>query len=184
MTYGLTRTLPRLREVTAVSSAPRRRGRLLLVAAAVMLAVACASSPAAPSGNSGDGTLFQAEVALCISETNRLRATAGKPALTRSPALDSYAAAAAQTDGLARTPHQHSNATNRGNGLVTAENELLYWNLSHYKTVHNIVVQGLAQMWGQGVGGPHYENMAGNYSQIGCGVFVQGDDVSVVQAFR
>jgi hypothetical protein len=65
-----------------------------------------------------------------------------------------------------------------------AENELLYWNLSFYKSVQNVVLQGLAQMWRQGAGGIHYENMAGNYTQVGCGVFVQGDDVSVVQAFR
>lgn len=50
--------------------------------------------------------------------------------------------------------------------------------------MQNVVLQGLAEMWRQGAGGIHCENMAGPYSQIGCGVFVQGDDVSVVQAFR
>jgi hypothetical protein len=123
-------------------------------------------------------------VALCASETNRLRATVGKGPLARSPELEAYAAAAAKTDGLARTPHRHSQSTNHGNGTATAENELLYWNLSRYESVENVVVQGLAQMWRQGAGGIHYENMTGDYRQVGCGVFVQGEDVSVVQAFR
>jgi uncharacterized protein YkwD len=171
----------------------RPRGRfaslaLVCLLAAAMPAAGCkaASSPASPSGtaSSAGRAHFEAEVALCVSETNRLRATVGKAALTRSDALEAYAAAAAETDGKARTPHQHSQATNRGSGLVAAENELLYWNLSFYKSVQNVILQGLGQMWRQGAGGIHYENMAGNYTQIGCGVFVQGDDVSVVQAFR
>jgi uncharacterized protein YkwD len=161
-------------------------GVCLLAAALSGAGCKAASSPASPTAtaSSANSAHFESEVALCVSETNRLRATVGKSALARSEALEAYAAAAAQTDGTARMPHQHSAATNRGNGLVMAENELLYWNLSYYRSVQNVVLQGLSQMWDQGTGGVHHDNMAGNYSQIGCGVFVQGDDVSVVQAFR
>jgi uncharacterized protein YkwD len=147
---------------------------------------AVASSPTSPTAtaSSAGGAHYEAEVALCVSETNRLRSGIGRPPLARSADLEAYAAAAARTDGMARTPHQHAQATNHGNGVAVAENELLYWNLSHYRSVQNVIVQGLSQMWQQGEGSPHYENMAGRYRQIGCGVFVQGDDVSVVQAFR
>jgi uncharacterized protein YkwD len=165
---------------------PGLAASVCLLAAVAAGGCKAASSPASPTAtaSSANSAHFESEVALCVSETNRLRATVGRSPLARSEALEAYAAAAAKTDGTARTPHQHSQATNRGNGLVTAENELLYWNLSFYKSVQNIVLQGLTQMWQQGAGGVHYENMAGNYSQIGCGVFAQGDDVSVVQAFR
>jgi hypothetical protein len=39
-------------------------------------------------------------------------------------------------------------------------------------------------MWAEGRGGGHHENMRGPYSEIGCGVFVNGNEVTVVQAFR
>ena len=39
-------------------------------------------------------------------------------------------------------------------------------------------------MWAEGRGGGHYDNLAGRYTQVGCGVFVQTDLVTVVQAFR
>ena len=39
-------------------------------------------------------------------------------------------------------------------------------------------------MWAEGRGGGHYDNLAGRYTQVGCGVFVDGDLVTVVQAFR
>lgn len=173
-------------------STPRRLSRAAvsvgLLAGAAIGAAGCAvvSSPASPTStaSSADGVHYETEVALCVSEVNRLRATIGESPLTRSPALEAYAAAAAQTDGLARTPHTYSQSTGHGNGVVTAENELLYWNLAYYKSVQNVVLQGLAQMWAQGKGGVHYDNMAGPYTLIGCGVFVQGGDVSVVQAFR
>ena len=39
-------------------------------------------------------------------------------------------------------------------------------------------------MWREGPGGEHYDIMVDNYHQIGCGVFVQGNDVAVLEAFR
>ncbi len=46
------------------------------------------------------------------------------------------------------------------------------------------MVQGLAGMWAEGPGGGHYENMRGPYTEVGCGVFVNGVDITVVQDFR
>lgn len=160
---------------------------LALLPALTGVGCAVVSSPGAPTAvaTSSDGSArFESDLAFCASETNRLRATVGGAALARSTELEAYAANAARTDGLARTPHQYALSTNHGNGLSTAENELLYWNLSFYKSVHDIIGQGLANMWQQGAGGIHYTNMTGNYGEVGCGIFVNGDDVSVVQAFR
>ena len=160
---------------------------LALLPALAGAGCAVAANPSAPTAVavSSDGSAsFESELAFCASETNRLRATAGEAPLARSTALEAYAARAAQTDGLARTPHTYANSTNHGNGTAVAENELLYWNLSYYKSVHNVIAQGLTTMWQQGKGGIHYANMTGKYREVGCGIFVNGDDVSVVQAFR
>ena len=35
----------------------------------------------------------------------------------------------------------------------------------------------------EGPGGGHYENMMGNYASLGCGVYIQGDGITIVQDF-
>jgi hypothetical protein len=50
--------------------------------------------------------------------------------------------------------------------------------------VRAIVKQGLAQMWAEGPGGSHYENMKGNYTEMGCGIFLSNDEVTVSQDFK
>jgi hypothetical protein len=47
-----------------------------------------------------------------------------------------------------------------------------------------VIQQGLAMMWAEGPGGGHYENMRGSYTQLGCGVFVNGNEITVVQDFH
>ena len=123
---------------------------------------------------------FESELNLCISEINRYRATLGLPALTRSSALDGYATAGAREDGLAHVAHRHFRATD-GGGIALAENEIPWWSSPSVRTV---IQQGLAMMWAEGPGGPHYENMRGPYTEVGCGVFVNGNEITVVQAFR
>ena len=137
------------------------------------------SSPS-PSANAG----YDAELALCVSITNTYRASIGRGALTRAERLDAYAAEAARTDASAREAHHYTTNTKFGNGLVRAENELLWWPLSTYGTVRNVVEEGLATMWKEGPGGTHYVNVVGNYSEIGCGIYVSGGEVTVEQAFR
>ena len=143
------------------------------------------SSPSSPSAtaSSGDGTHFTAELSFCIEEVNRLRTTAGKSALVRSDALEKYAATAVKADGVAGKPHTYALSTNFDNLTALAENEALFWPLTSLKSVRAVVEKSLAQMW-EGPGGEHYDIMVGNYHQIGCGVFVQGDDVAVLEAFR
>lgn len=162
----------------------RSVGVLLLV----LVASACRgplSSATAPSATSDPGTpAFSAETSLCVEQTNRYRASVGRAALKRSDVLEAYATAAARTDGLAHVAHQHARQTNLGNGTSRAENAILWWSLRYYGTVQRIVKLGLADMWEQGEGGTHYRNLVGNYTEIGCGIFVNGDEVTVVQAFR
>jgi uncharacterized protein YkwD len=116
----------------------------------------------------------------CVSETNRYRATQGLSPLTRSGALEAYAAAGAQEDGLAHAAHQHFRSTN-GGGLARAENEIPWWSAT---SIHAVIQQGLQMMWAEGPGGGHYENMRGPYAELGCGVFVNGNEITVVQDFR
>ena len=159
--------------------------RRFLIGAVVCLLAACGgsssnpsaptpSNPVQPSGN------LEAELTFCVNETNGYRATQGLSALTRSSALETYAAAGAQEDGLAHAPHQHFRSTN-GGGLARAENEIPWWSAT---SVHAVIQQGLAMMWAEGPGGGHYENMRGPYTQLGCGVFVNGNEITVVQNFR
>jgi len=65
--------------------------------------------------------------------------------------------------------------------MVTAENEILWW---RGFGVRSVIQQGLEQMWLNGPAGEHYDIMTGNFSQIGCGIFVNGGEVTVAQDFR
>jgi hypothetical protein len=47
-----------------------------------------------------------------------------------------------------------------------------------------VIQRGLAQMWQVGPGGEHYDIMAGTFSEIGCGIAVNGAEVTVTQDFR
>ena len=162
----------------------RQVGLLLFI----VMAIGCrgpVSSPMSPSTTSAPGTpAFSAEVVVCVEQTNKYRASVGRAKLRRSEALEAYAAVAAQTDGLAHVAHQYARQTNLGNGTSRAENAILWWSLRYYKTVHQVVTLGLEDMWKQGEGGAHYRNLVGAYTEVGCGIFVNGDEVTVVQAFR
>lgn len=148
--------------------------RLLVIAAP-----ACSlSSVSAPTPDEAAG--LAAELSLCRDEVNRYRATIGRPPLTRSQALEDFAARGAETDGLARIAHHHFTMTN-GGGTATAETEILWWRSA---TVRSVIRDGLAQMWQVGPQGEHYRILAGLYTEVGCGVFVNDGEVTVVQDFR
>lgn len=145
------------------------------------------ASPNSPSrAAAGAGNLdaqaapFAAEVAFCADEINRYRASIGRRPLSRSDALETFAAAAARNDGTAYIAHQHFRATN-GDGTAKAETEIPWW---RGFPVAAVIQKGLAQMWQVGPQGSHYETLAGPYSEVGCGVFVNGSEVTVSQDFR
>jgi len=84
---------------------------------------------------------------------------------------------------MAHAGHSHFNSTN-GGGIALAENIIPWWPLADYGTVQEVMQQGLAQMWAEGPGGVHYQIIAGRYTQVGCGVFINNGEITVVQDFR
>jgi hypothetical protein len=125
---------------------------------------------------------FAVELALCVDETNRYRASVGRPALARSAALEAFAAEAARQDTLVRQAHYYFKTTN-GDNIARAENEILWW---RGFTIEEVIRQGLAQMWRSGPSGEHYDIIVGPYTQVGCGIYVGGNgrEVTVAQDFH
>src|SRR5436190_23306306 len=121
-----------------------------------------------------------ADLALCADQTNQYRAMVGLRPLQRSITLEDFAAHSAAHDGVAHVAHDHFAATN-GAGIASAETEILWW---RGFSVRGVIERGLAQMWQVGPGGEHYDIMAGAYSEIGCGIAINGSEVTVSQDFR
>ena len=97
--------------------------------------------------------------------------------------LEAFAVRAAANDGLAHVGHQYFKLTN-GGGVSRAENAIPWWSLRRIGSVRAALDEGLQMMWDEGPRGAHYMNMAGPYTQIGCGIFVNDGEVTIVQEFR
>jgi hypothetical protein len=170
-----------------------RQIAIVLVAAAI-LGPACAAtgSPLSPSAANTGSTepvaatpsvvtsSSSADLQFCADVTNRYRESVGLRPLVRSASLDDFAAQAASIDGVAHVAHTHFAATN-GDGISRAETEILWW---RGFSVQAVIQRGLAQMWDVGPGGEHYDIMVGAFSEIGCGIAVNGSEVTVTQDFR
>ena len=160
-----------------------RRLRLMAVLGTVVASAACATSPSptSPSVPSPAGTAaVDSNQSFCTAEINRYRAIAGLPALGRGADLESFATQAIEFDARLGVPHQYFKQTN-GGGVSRAENQLLLW--KGY-AVNEVIRQGLATMWAEGPTGSHYQILTGNYQNVGCGIFLSGNEVSVSQDFR
>jgi uncharacterized protein YkwD len=164
--------------------------RLALVALVLFLAASgtgCANlgNPFAPETSAATEAVdIDAEMAFCVDEVNRFRATMNLRPLARSSRIDSFSTQAARADTEAREPHKYFRQTNGGNGTARAENVIPWWRLSNYSSVRQVTREGLAMMWAEGPGGGHHETMKGNYSEIGCGLFIGDGTVTVTQDFR
>ncbi len=166
----------------------RLTGRLasLLVASSLAALTAACASPTSPSstGGTSDSTAWNgnvsASLSFCADEMNRYRASAGLKPLGRATDLESFAAQAAEYDGKLGVPHQYFRMTN-GGGVARAENQLLLW---RGWAVDDVIREGMKRMWSEGPGGSHYETIKGNYSQVGCGIFINGSEVNISQDFR
>ena len=145
-------------------------------ALSVLLLVACgAAAPAAPPPD---------DLTFCVDETNRYRKKAGKPPLQRSAELETFAAEGAAADAKARRPHGHfSRVAYPHPYREMGENVIPWWPLKQYGSVREVIRQGLSGMWGEGPGGGHYENLVGNYTEIGCGIHIANGEVTVTQDF-
>jgi hypothetical protein len=156
----------------------------LALGVACVSGAACAGSPAAPTEDQGSLSLSPAilapELAFCADEINRYRRTVGLLPLARSQDLEAFAAFAAEADGIVHLPHAYFHATD-GAGVSRAETEILWW---RGFSIRNVIREGLAQMWQVGPGGEHYDIIAGDYVEIGCGIFSLGGEVTVTQDFR
>ena len=65
-----------------------------------------------------------------------------------------------------------------------AQNEIPWWKLSQWGSVREVVRKGLAMQWAEGSGGGHYDNMLRDHTEVGCGIAVINDEVTVTQDFR
>ena len=166
----------------------RREASLAITGLLILgiLATGCGATahPSAPDSLAAEVVDFAAETTYCVSEINRLRATVGAPALAKTERLEEFATEAARVDTEVGVPHTHFRQTNGGNGIAMAENTIPWWKVKSHGSVRNVIREGLAQMWAQGPGGAHYENMRGRYSEVGCGVFVSNGEVTISQDFR
>jgi uncharacterized protein YkwD len=135
---------------------------------------------AAAAGSPSVLSSTAADLQLCADQTNDYRASVGLRPLMRSATLEDFAADAAAHDGVAHVAHAHFAATS-GAGVSRAETEILWW---RGFTPRGVIQRGLAQMWQVGPGGEHYEIITGAYSEIGCGIAINGSEVTVTQDFR
>ena len=126
---------------------------------------------------------YESELQFCVDQTNEYRASLHLPALKRSEALEKYAVTSARADAKSRVPHQYFEKTD-GGGIAMGETLIPWWPLSRYGSVREIVRRGLVRMWAEGRGGGHYDIIVGKYAQLGCGIYSDGTNVTVVQAFR
>ena len=152
---------------------------LLIVALGGVLWSSCSNNPASPSPTKLANGGTTADLAFCVTETNRYRAMAGRAALTESASVEDFAAAAAQSDTQTGIPHGYYKTHATG---FSAENEAPEWPVT--TTIQNTIAAAIAAFWSEGPGGAHYENMIGLYTQLGCGLFVVGQSVTIVQDYR
>ena len=158
---------------------------VLLVVGVIATGCSKTSLPTSPSPAAGTpGEDFSVESAFCVQEINRLRASIGAEPLARTDRLEDFATEAARVDTHEGVPHTHFRRTNGGNGTAMAENTIPWWNMSRHGSVRTVIRAGLEQMWSQGPGGTHYENLRGPYTEVGCGIFVSNGEVTVSQDFR
>ncbi len=162
------------------STVPARRGRSVTTLALAGLIAGLAGCGSDDGGTGGESS----DLAFCVEETNRLRATVGRPAVTRSSALEAYAATGAQQDTDNMEAHGHFGDTN-GGGIAFAENTCpawLGWNVQG--TVRDTVAACLEAFWSEGPGGGHYDNMVGNHGALGCGIYLTpSGGITIMQDF-
>ena len=121
---------------------------------------------------------------LCVDKTNQLRATVSKAALARSSTLETFANDGAAYD-FTRSPHDHFKTQSGNNLTAFAENECPHWDLSFGGGDEiKLVSKCLDAFWSEGPGGGHYDNMTGNYTMLGCGIYHSGTDYTIIQDYR
>jgi hypothetical protein len=141
-------------------------------------------SIATDSGGTAPDTATSDDLQHCVDVLNSYRAKVGRPPLARASDLEAYATVGAKSDSETGEPHGHFMSTD-GGGIAWAENEIPGWPLVDYGSVRDVIDEGTKMMWDEGPGGGHYENIVGDYTQVGCGTYLTpGGDVWITQDFR
>jgi hypothetical protein len=133
-------------------------------------------------GGSGGGST--PAHAFCVSETNRYRTQNGKPEVAYSAELEAYANEGAMVD-FSSSPHSHFSSTG-GGGIAFAENECPQqgnWQVPGDGDISAVVGDCVAAFYSEGPGGGHYENMMGPYATLGCGIYISGSKITIVQDY-
>ncbi len=139
------------------------------------------TTPPAQDAGARDAATAASDEAYCVELINQYRAMLGKPPYTLSMELQSSATQAAMADSQSGIPH--GNFSFGGGGGASAENEIPGW--PNEGGVREVIRGGLQMMWEEGPGGGHYENMAGDYREAGCGIAItRGNEVWSAQRFR
>jgi hypothetical protein len=148
--------------------------RALPLAALALLVPAC-------TGGDDDDPAAAAR-RFCVDETNRYRALHERAPVAWSAELEAYANAGAEYDHHAN-PHDHFRDTG-GGGIAFAENQCPRWNLpAEDGDLVELVARCIAAFYGEGPGGGHYEIMLGNYGTLGCGIYQEGRQVTIIQNY-
>ncbi len=158
----------------------RRVLPLALALAVGFGSTACESNnPTAPESPIDDppGAATASDLQFCLDETNRYRALGNRSAVSHSPSLSDRARTAAEQDHATKQAHSYFNS-HPFNG---AENEALWWSGSN---VRQTIGQAIAFFYNEGPSGPHYQNLMGSYSEVGCGVATGGGGITFVQDLR
>ena len=139
----------------------------------VLLFAACGSD-----GSNGSDAAHQE----CVDYTNMYRTQNGKAAVTRSSALETYADDGAEHD-YNSSPHDHFISTS-GGGIAFAENECPHWDLSFGNGDLLMLVDACIDAYvAEGPGGGHYDNLMGDYGSLGCGIYQNGTDFTILQDY-
>lgn len=113
---------------------------------------------------SSTSSVTAADLAFCVSETNRYRAMGGVPSLVASAALEAFAAEGARVDAESPNPHTH---VTRFPNVAAAENEAHRVTFSRYGSVRALISAYIANFWNEGPGGGHYQNLIGPFTRVG-----------------
>ena len=159
--------------------------RLCLLAMLPACLAACGDGDDGGLGGDAAVTVTQTAHQICVTETNKDRATVGKPAVQESAQLEAYADVGAMHD-FSTSPHDHFSSTS-GGGIAFAENECPQqgnWNLGFGNGDLGMTVAACVKaFFDEGPGGGHYNNMMGPYAKLGCGIYVQGQQLTIVQDY-
>ncbi len=148
--------------------------RCLVAAVLCALCLSCSDGDDDESGTLGSGASVTDHEA-CVDRINAYRASIGLPPYARDASSEACADAQARSDS--QTDNAHGAFGDCGE---FAQNECPGWD-----SIEEVLDGCLQNMWDEGPGGGHYENMAGDYEEAFCGFYTTPDgEVWAIQNFR